>query len=134
MRRPHLSDDEILVLLDEARRGIPVETICETAHVSVRTFYRWKQRLEGVTPAGLEHVSRLEAENRRLKRQLAMSGSARRAYAARPNPSTSSSRSECGPERLPDSAAQKSITALEDRSRQSVGAGMGRFAFVRYGR
>lgn len=72
MRRSQFSDDEILMLIDEARRGVPIEQICHAAHVSVRTFYRWRRRLEGVTLAGLERMSSLEAENRRLKRQLAL--------------------------------------------------------------
>jgi putative transposase len=75
MRRSQHTDEEILYLLEEAKRGIAVSAICETAHVSLRTFYRWKRRLDGVSPKGLERIKSLEAENARLKRQLADSAS-----------------------------------------------------------
>jgi putative transposase len=70
MRRSQHSDAEILTLLGEARRGVDVEEICRAAHVTVRTFYRWRKRFEGVTPDGVGRLNELEAEIGRLKRRL----------------------------------------------------------------
>lgn len=127
MKRPRHSDDEILTLLEEAKRGIPIEAICETAHISERTFYRWKRRLDGVSPKGLEHIARLEREVARLKRQLSMQG----AKAARRGPvklarTAVDSRPDFGPHPSgTGEALQRTVIA---------GARTGRFSAIRSGR
>jgi putative transposase len=70
MRRSRHTDEEIAVLLSEAERGVPVEEICRAAHVSLRTFYRWKKRLGCLTPAALRRLRELEEENRALRKLL----------------------------------------------------------------
>jgi putative transposase len=70
MRRSQHSDEEIAVLLAEADRGVPVETICADARVSLRTFYRWRQRLGSLTPVAVRRLQELERENRRLRELL----------------------------------------------------------------
>lgn len=140
MRRSQFSDDEILALVEEAQRGIPVEQICEAAHVSVRTFYRWRRRLSGVTPAGLQHLNSLEAENRKLKRQLAFAGGRPDARLfARPNASMRiASRAECGMDRNQTFGleAASDVARPEMASRlaaNGAGARTGRFAHLRSG-
>lgn len=144
MRRSRFSDDEILVLVEEADRGIPIDRICEAAHVSVRTFYRWRRRLAGVKPAGLQHLNSLEAENRRLKRQLALAGSQKQTGPLKPHAAwrRNPSRSECGmdPARAQNATSNRppetAASNLPSRAGvKPVGAGalMGRFAHVRSG-
>lgn len=144
MRRSRFSDDEILVLVEEADRGIPIDRICEAAHVSVRTFYRWRRRLAGVKPAGLEHLNSLEAENRRLKRQLALAGSQEQSGAQKQRSARrrTPSRSECGmdPARsqnaTSDRALESVVSSVPSRTGSSpvnAGALMGRFAHLRSG-
>jgi putative transposase len=67
MRRSQFTDQEILHLLFEANAGVPVAEICRTSHVSLRTFYRWRQRFGGLTPEGVQQMKELKAENRRLR-------------------------------------------------------------------
>ncbi len=123
MKRSRHSDDEILVLLDEARRGVPVEAICATAHISERTFYRWKKRLDGISPKGLEHLAELEREVARLKRQLtfqkAANGPGPTKLAKTPAPSR------------PDVGAH--LVQAEDAARlaRGLGARTGRFSSIR---
>lgn len=123
MKRCRHSDDEILILLDEARRGVPVEAICATAHISERTFYRWKKRLDGISPKGLEHLAELEREVARLKRQLtfqkAAHGSGAMKLAKRPSPS----RPDVGPH----------LVHADDAVRLTDGHGArtGRFSSIR---
>jgi len=71
MRRSGHTDDEIAFLLTEAEGGIPIDDICRAAHVSLRTFYRWRKRLGGLNRPAVERLTSLEDENRRLRRQLA---------------------------------------------------------------
>jgi putative transposase len=70
MRRSQHTDEEIAVLLDEAERGVPVDEICRSAHVSLRTFYRWKSRLGALPPPAIRRLKELEQENRELRRML----------------------------------------------------------------
>jgi putative transposase len=57
-------------LLAEADAGIPIDDICRAAHVSLRTFYRWRKRFGGLDRPAVERLTSLEDENRRLRRQL----------------------------------------------------------------
>ncbi len=70
MRRSGHTDDEITFLLAEADAGIPIDDICRAAHVSLRTFYRWRRRFGGLDRPAVDRLTSLEDENRRLRRQL----------------------------------------------------------------
>lgn len=70
MRRSDHTDDEISHLLAEAAAGVPIDDICRTAHISLRTFYRWRKRFGGLKQSGFERLHTLEDENRNLRRQL----------------------------------------------------------------
>lgn len=70
MRRSGHTDDEISFLLAEAETGIPIDDICRTAHISLRTFYRWRKRFGGLDREGVERLHILENENRSLRQQL----------------------------------------------------------------
>ena len=67
MRRSKFSDDEILHLLDEAGRGVPIDEISRAAKVSLRTFYRWRRRFGGLTAPAVEQLKQLEKENSHLR-------------------------------------------------------------------
>jgi putative transposase len=67
MRHSQHTDSEILHLLYEADAGISVAEICRTAHISLRTFYRWRRRYGSLTPPALLLMKELQAENRRLR-------------------------------------------------------------------
>ncbi|QJP14029.1 transposase [Starkeya sp. ORNL1] len=67
MRRSQYTENEIIHLLYEAHAGVPVDEICRTAQVSLRTFYRWRRRFGGLTPPAVMEMKELEAENRRLR-------------------------------------------------------------------
>ncbi len=67
MRHSQHTDSEILHLLYEADAGISIAEICSTAHISPRTFYRWRKRYGSLTPAALLQMKELQTENRRLR-------------------------------------------------------------------
>ena len=56
-----------MFLLYEANAGISIAEICSTAHISLRTFYRWRKRYGGLTSEALRHMKELEIENQRLR-------------------------------------------------------------------
>ncbi len=70
MRRSQFTDTEIIHLVQEADAGVPVDEICRTAQVSLRTFYRWRRRFGGLSAPAALQMKELEAENRRLRALL----------------------------------------------------------------
>jgi putative transposase len=67
MRHSQHTESEILHLLCEADAGISIAEICSTAHISPRTFYRWRKRYGSLTPPALRQMKELQTENRRLR-------------------------------------------------------------------
>jgi putative transposase len=67
MRRSQFTENEILHLLYEASAGVSVAEICNTAGVSLRTFYRWRRRFGGLNAPAVMHMKELAAENARLR-------------------------------------------------------------------
>jgi putative transposase len=67
MRRSQFTETEILHLLYEASTGVSVAEICNTAGVSLRTFYRWRRRFGGLNAPAVMQMKELAAENTRLR-------------------------------------------------------------------
>ncbi|WP_022721953.1 transposase [Rhodopseudomonas sp. B29] len=123
MRHSQHTETEILYLLHEAEAGIPIPEICRTAHISERTFYRWRKRYGSLTPPALLAMKELQSENRRLRTLLS-----RLSEAARANEGTTSKtprapvRSDCGFEPM-----HRPVNVQGE----ARGASLGRFAIVR---
>jgi putative transposase len=123
MRRSQFTHQEIVHLLFEANAGVPVAEICRTSHVSLRTFYRWRQQFGGLTPQAVQQMKDLEAENRRLRALVSsLTTRLRETDEKRVNPHLRAIpiRGAC------DTAAPQGLAA-----RQREGVGLGRFAGVR---
>ena len=67
MRRSRFTESEILHLLYEASAGVPMAEICDTAGISLRTFYRWRRSFGGLSHADVPKIKELEFENARLR-------------------------------------------------------------------
>jgi putative transposase len=71
MRKPKLTDEQIVALLREAERGEHTITdICKRAGVSEVTFYRWRNKFSGNTVQDVRKLKQLEKDNARLLRLL----------------------------------------------------------------
>jgi len=71
MRKPKLTDEQIVALLREAERGENTITdICKKAGVSEVTFYRWRNKFSGNTVQDVRKLKQLEKDNARLLRLL----------------------------------------------------------------
>jgi putative transposase len=123
MRYSRHTDTEILYLLHEADAGIPIPEICRTAHISERTFYRWRKRYGSLTPPALLAMKELQSENRRLRTLLnRLSDRADQRGGKASSPPRGPLRSDCG------FAPQ---TSQANAPAPTLGASVGRFAFVR---
>ena len=71
MRKPKLTDEQIVALLREAERGENTITeICKKAGISEVTFYRWRNKFTGNTVQDVRKLKQLEKDNARLLRLL----------------------------------------------------------------
>jgi putative transposase len=124
MRHSQHTDSEILHLLYEADAGISIAEICSTAHISPRTFYRWRKRYGSLTPPALLQMKELQTENRRLRALVDLLSERSHEAVANVRPSM-----RRGPHR-PDYGCgiQCSPAKASDQMR---GASLGRFASVR---
>jgi putative transposase len=127
MRRSQFTENEILHLLYEASSGVSVAEICNTAGVSVRTFYRWRRRFGGLNVPAVMRMKELAAENTRLRSLVSNLFERLR---------------EPGENQAPPPAAMTMAAAADDKARQQQqairsaakkcgGALTGRFASLR---
>ena len=71
MRKPKLTDEQIVALLREAERGEnTIAEICKKAGVSEQTFYRWRNKFSGNTVQDVRKLKQMEKDNARLLRLL----------------------------------------------------------------
>lgn len=71
MRKPKLTDEQIVAVLREAERGEkPILDICKKASVTEQTFYRWRKKFAGNTVNDVRKLKQLEKDNARLLRLL----------------------------------------------------------------
>jgi putative transposase len=74
MKKRH-SAEEIVSKLREADvalgKGLRVPEVCKQLGISEQTYYRWRQKYGGMSPALARQLRALEKENARLKRLVA---------------------------------------------------------------
>ena len=71
MRKPKLTDEQIVAVLREAERGErTIIDICKKAGVTEQTFYRWRRKFAGNTVNDIRKLKQLEKDNARLLRLL----------------------------------------------------------------
>ncbi len=61
----------IAFALSRVKAGSPIEDVCDVVGISIATFRQWKRKYDGLRPAEVYRLRRLENENRKLKIQLA---------------------------------------------------------------
>ena len=71
MRKPKLTDEQIVAVLREAERGEKtIIEICKKAGVTEQTFYRWRKKFAGNTVNDVRKLKQLEKDTARLLRLL----------------------------------------------------------------
>lgn len=68
---PRSSEEEIVGLLQRAEQGESVRETCRQSGIALETFYRWRRKYGGMSVGQAQGLTRLETENRRLKKLVA---------------------------------------------------------------
>jgi putative transposase len=65
------SEEQIVPILQEAHSGGKVSELCRRHGISENTFFRWRDKYNGVGVPEVKGMRELEVENGRLKRIVA---------------------------------------------------------------
>ena len=71
MRSRRFTPTQISAILKEYDNGKDVQSIIRDHGVSKATFYKWRQRYQGMDAQDLNRLKELELENQKLKRMYA---------------------------------------------------------------
>ena len=71
MKKAHFSDSQILTILKQAEKGIPVPELCREHGMSNSSFYKWRSKYGGMDASLMARMKELEGKNRRLKKMYA---------------------------------------------------------------
>ena len=71
MNNVKFTDSQIMNILKEAQRGIPVLELCRQNGMSKATFYKWRSKYGGMDASMITELKALKEENRRLKKMYA---------------------------------------------------------------
>lgn len=71
MSERKLRDEQIIKIIKEVEAGLPVKEACRQYGISNMTYYKWKNRLEGMEGKEMRRLKELEQENKKLKEMVA---------------------------------------------------------------
>ena len=71
MKGKRFTEEQIIGILKEVEAGMSVSDACRKHNCSEQSFYRWKQKYDGLSASELKRLKTLEEENAKLKRLLA---------------------------------------------------------------
>lgn len=71
MKRSRYTEEQISYVLKQVELGAPVVEVCRKIGVTEQTFYRWKNKYEGMLPSDMKRLRQLEEENTKLKKLVA---------------------------------------------------------------
>ena len=71
MKTRRFTEEQIIAVLREAESGSSVKDLCRRAGISTVTFYKWKNKYEGMEISEMSRLHLLEEENGRLKKIVA---------------------------------------------------------------
>lgn len=65
------NESQILAILKQAEKGVPVESLCREHGMSRASFYKWRSKYGGMDIAMINEMKAISEENKRLKRMYA---------------------------------------------------------------
>jgi len=71
MKKSRFTDSQVLAILKQAEKGVPVPELCREHGMSSALFYKWRSKYGGMDASMMSRLKELEQENSRLKRMYA---------------------------------------------------------------
>jgi len=71
MKRKRFKEEQIVRILKEGASIGDIRQTCRKHNITEQTFYRWRNKYEGMDVADARRLKMLEQENARLKKMVA---------------------------------------------------------------
>ena len=71
MPKKRFTEEQIIYALNQAESGVPIPELTRKMGVSTASFYKWRQKYNGLGVSDLRRLKGLESENDKLKRLVA---------------------------------------------------------------
>ena len=71
MKGIRFKEEQIIGILKQLDKGVPIKELCRQHAIAQNTIYRWKAKFGGMEVSDAKKLKSLEAENARLKRMVA---------------------------------------------------------------
>lgn len=71
MKRKRFKEEQIIRILKEGQSSGDIRQTCRKHNLTEQTFYRWRNKYEGMDVADARRLRMLEQENARLKKMVA---------------------------------------------------------------
>ena len=71
MKTKRYRESQIIGILREGAKTANIRNVCKKYAISEQTFYRWRNKYEGMTVNEAKRLKELEQENNRLKKLVA---------------------------------------------------------------
>jgi putative transposase len=71
MRPSKFTKDQIVLALQQVQTGTPAVQVCRNLGITETTFYRWRNKYEGVGVSQSHELRELRDENQKLKQLVA---------------------------------------------------------------
>lgn len=71
MKRKRFKEEQIVRILKDAAAARDIRQTCRKHNITEQTFYRWRNKYEGMDVADARRLKMLEQENTRLKKMVA---------------------------------------------------------------
>jgi putative transposase len=65
------TEQQIVYAIKQVEVGVPIAELCRKYGISQQTFYRWRNKYDGLAPSELRRLKELERENTQLKKLVA---------------------------------------------------------------
>ena len=62
------SEAQIMGILNQAKRGVPIADLCREHGMSTASFYKWRAKYGGMDASLISRMKALDEENKRLKK------------------------------------------------------------------
>ena len=71
MQKKTYTDEQKLAIVKEGNSGVPVPEICRRYNIGTSTYYKWRDKYQGMDIVLIQRMRELERENKRLKKMYA---------------------------------------------------------------
>ena len=71
MKRKRFTEEQIVRILKDGQSSGDIRQTCRKHNITEQTFYRWRNKFEGMDVADARRLKLLEQENGRLKKLVA---------------------------------------------------------------